>query len=124
MSFAGLLRHTVTIERPYSVPEGGEPELNEYGQPVTVPVTIGSVMGLVQPRTGTELRSISEAGTVISDHVVYLPVGTDIAESDRIIHGARSYEVQLVRNAAGHDHHLEVDVQLIRSAPLVMSVSS
>jgi len=129
VSFNALLRHTVTIERPYSVPDGGEPALDEYGQPIHVPVELGSVMGLVQPRSALsrstrELPSVSEAGTVISDHVVYLPIGTDIAESDRIVHGGRTYEVQLVRDAAGHGHHLEVDVRLVRSPALSLSVSS
>jgi head-tail adaptor len=122
MSYASLLRHTVTIERPFVTLDGlGDVQVDEYGQPERTYDTVATSPALVQARGGREAPLVSEAGVVVSDHIVFLPAGTDVRESDRLIHNGRIYEVKLVKDAAGQDHHLELDARLLVGEELTAS---
>lgn len=89
---------------------------DEAGQPVRSTSSI-DVAGLVQPRRVDELDDSRSAGSAISDHVVFLPLGTDVAHEDAIIWGDRRLEVVGVRSFEfGRLRHLEVDARLVTSA--------
>ena len=112
--FTGLLRHTLTVERPTNAGD------DDYGLPTRVYEPVATVRGLVQPVPGPrqyeEVREVSEAGAVVSDHVIFLPAGTDVTEADRLaLADGRRYEISSVRDAGGQDHHLELWAHLLRS---------
>lgn len=123
MSFAGLLRHKLIIERPYQVFDAGDPALDDYGQPVRQYETLAHVRGLVQPRSAREQAArevalVSQAGAAISDHTIFL-LPTDLTTADRIRYDpddGRSYEVMSIRDGGGQGHHLEVGARLITSS--------
>ena len=121
MSFAGLLRHALVIERPFvTLDGGGDPVLDDYGQPVREFEVLADVRGLVQPmsnRGAREVALISQAGAAISDHTIFLSP-TDLTTADRIRHepdDGRRYEVIGIDDAGGQGHHLEVAARLITS---------
>ena len=123
MSFAALLRQSLVIERLYpgivaatsAVP--AHPLLDEYGQQVYAWVTLATVPGLIQPRRATEVALQSQGGATMTDMVIYM-APTDVLAADRIRLAADTtgpyYEITGVRNAAGHDHHLELDARLVK----------
>lgn len=120
MSFAALLTHTVTIERPGSV----DPDVvDEYGHPVEASPTTSTAKAAIQPKRATEVAQTTQAGVAVSDHRIFL-LPTTLTTADAILHDASDcpmspdlpdarYEVVGVPNAAGLGHHLEVDAKLI-----------
>ena len=131
MSFGARLIHDLVIERPEHLLNGGDEELDEYGQPLREFVDLASVKGLPQPRDVREAALISQAGVALSDYVIFLSP-TDLNSGDRIRHVASACSVSGVadlpdavyelvgapRNAAGIGHHLEVDCRLVASPPV------
>jgi head-tail adaptor len=115
VAFDRLLRHTVTISR------AALGSLDEYGQPSRTYADVATVPALVQPKPsrsvggGAEESTTYFAGTQITDHTVFLRP-TDVTAADRIVHGDDTFEVLLVKDAGGQDHHLELDVRLIEPA--------
>ena len=111
MSIESRFLHTLTVQHGVSGTE------DAWGHAaVTFPdYAWVTVRGLVQERTGREINGPKLGGTVIADAVIFLPIGTEVAESDRIVHGAKTYEVLYVKDAAGVGHHLEVNARSIRS---------
>lgn len=86
------------------------------GQPIRSTSSL-AVAGLVQPRRVDEMDDSRSAGAAISDHVVFLPIGTDVAHEDAIIWGDRRLEVVGVRSFEyGRLAHLEVDARIVSSA--------
>jgi hypothetical protein len=71
----------------------------------------------VQERTGKEIQGQTLQGVVVSDSVIFLPVGTDVSSRDRIRNEANGfeYDVLFVRDSAGHGHHLELDARRIQA---------
>lgn len=118
--FDRMLTHSVTIVR-YS-----NGSLDDYGQPLRTPSNVATVAALVQPR-GTRLggRTIEEvttygAGPSITDHIIFMripaspPTAADEIYADSAgIHTGKNFEILMVREAGGQDHHLELDVRLI-----------
>ena len=91
---------------------------DDDGQPSAV-TTIAAVKGLVQPRRAVEVPDPRSAGSEVSDHVVFLPLDTDIIHADAIVWGDRRLQVTGVRSFEfGALAHLEVDARLVTSTPV------
>lgn len=120
MSFAGLLRHSCTIVRQEAVLAMGEPTYTELGQPITADSTVGTWPCLIQPRTARELALLSQAGAVIGDFRIFGPTA-DLLEGDRLeAADGRTFEVMAIENAAGQDHHLEVEARRVGSEDVAL----
>jgi len=50
---------------------------------------------------------------VVGTHMLFLEP-RDITEKDRVVIGSDTFEVLFVEDAAGHGHHLEVTLELIK----------
>lgn len=93
------------------------------GQP-TASVDTTDVKGLVQPRRVSEVDDSRSAGSEISDHVVFLPIGTDVIHADAIDWGDSRLQVTGVRRFEfGRLQHLEVDARLVTSTPVTVDAS-
>lgn len=88
MSFLSLLTQTATITRAGST------------------VATAAVQ-LVKP-SGTALRD--DIGVTRVQMTLIAPWGTNIAERDVVTVGAKSFEVNDVRDPGGRGHHLECDL--------------
>lgn len=80
---AAALPDTCQIARPLRLPDGAGGFSETYTVIATVPCRIAS-MG----QTQTAARSGSAASWTVG-----LPAGTDVRESDRIVYGARKFEI-------------------------------
>lgn len=120
MSFAARLTHTVSIIRQDKT--GAE---SDYGHPVTEDQVLSTVKAAIQPRNGREADLVSQGGPAVGDHVIFL-LPTDLTTADAILHDhlacpvtadmpSARFEIEVIRNAAGLGHHLEVDVTLVGS---------
>lgn len=116
MSFHSRLVHDLTLVK---VTYSGTDD--DYGQP---PATESSsaIKGLVQPKTGDEAPDSRSAGALVADHVVFLPLSTDIKGADHLIwHRPDRENLRLqVTNARafefGTTPHLEVDCRAVAGA--------
>jgi len=129
VSYAQRLIHTLSVVRQI---ETGD--LDDYGQPVTTPIST-SVSGLPQPKRIREVAAIHEAGATIGTWTIFLAIA-DVTAGDAITHldatcavpdsvdlGDHQWNVTGIRNAAGIGHHLEVDASLVEGA-VVEAVAS
>lgn len=101
-----------TIERKTVVSDGGG------GQTETWAPLAAGVACRISPLKGGEATSGTSDGASAGDraldettHVVTMANGQDITEADRIVIGARSYEVLLVRQRGEWELTRRVDVQ-------------
>jgi hypothetical protein len=137
MSFEALLTHRFVVERPVTETDSGETVTDEMGHLVRTFETHAYTNGLAQEKSARERILISEAGAVIGDYTIFLPI-MDIVASDRIAYvdpadwslagivGAgpeTRFEITGIRNAAGRNHHLQVDARVISASPEEMSGS-
>lgn len=102
------LPHSVTIERATAG------TADDRGVAAQTWATLATVAAWVQPKSSYELRQLSQAGPVVSDHNVYL-WPTDVAEGDRIVYAGATYQVDGIRDEAGIGHHLKVDCHLVEA---------
>lgn len=115
VAFDRMLRHTVTIRRATAG------SLDDYGQPSRTYADVATVPALVQPKTArfgggqTEEITTYSGGTQVTDHTIFMRP-TDVSAADQVVEGDRTFEVLLVRDEAGQDHHLALDVRLIEAA--------
>ena len=65
MSFESLLIHRLAVERATSG------ALDAYGQPARTYATLATFRGRIEPKSATEVRLLSQAGAVVSDHTLY-----------------------------------------------------
>jgi head-tail adaptor len=106
--------HDLVIER-VSYDEG---TLDEARQP-TAATSTTAVKGLVQPRAVREMPDPRSAGAEVGDHVIFLPIATDIRHADRVTWDDRRLNVVGVRRFDfGALRHLEVDAQLVTATPV------
>lgn len=118
--------HAIIVER-VTWDEG---TIDDDGQPTASTAAETDVSGLVQPkRTGgsatAEIDDYRSAGSEISDHVIFLPDGTDVRNDDVLRHGTRRYQITGIRRFEyGGLAHLEVDARLITPVPSVAAAGS
>lgn len=118
MSFDSQLIHSVSIRR------ATQGTLDDYGQPSLTWNTLATVPARIYPKPtrlgGGQVEEVTThgGGTSITDHTVAMRP-TTIASADRLlavsagIHTGKTFEVLMVRDAAGHGHHMELDVRLV-----------
>ena len=113
--FDRMLRHTVTIQR------ATLGTVDEYGQPTRTMGTVATVPALVQPKPSRSAGGTAEepttysGGTQVTDHTIFMRP-TDVRASDQVVEGDRTFDILLVKDAGGQDHHLELDARLIQPA--------
>jgi hypothetical protein len=110
--------HALVIERT----EYDDTDRDDAGQPTPQTPTTTDVRGLVQPRSlpnsAREVEDYRSAGSEIADHLIFLPIGTDIRHADAVLWQARRYTVTGIRRFEfGGLAHLEVDAQLVTVTP-------
>lgn len=88
---------------------------DDYGQPTDgTPVETTGIFGLVQPRAAREMDDHRSAGAEVADHVIFLPIGTDVDSTDAFEKDGERYEVLGVRRFDfGGLAHLEVDARRV-----------
>ncbi|KKL20077.1 hypothetical protein LCGC14_2459080 [marine sediment metagenome] len=107
MGFRQMLNATGTIRR-YS---SGSPDA--HGNPVKTWSDLATdVPCRLQPRRGRE--AVQPTQVVVGSHVLFLEIGTDITERDRVVVATLTYEVLFVGDAAGQGHHLEVELEMTK----------
>jgi hypothetical protein len=124
VAVGGVAGLTVTLTAPLTlghdsgdivreVDDAGTPTVDDYGQPVSSPVTVATVPGLVQPRRAREVALASQAGVVLGEHAGYLdPLATLGTDCWIEVSGVR-YDVLSIYDAGGVNHHLELGLQRV-----------
>lgn len=107
MSFDSLLNTTCSSTRPSSA---GQSASGHHRFTNAAVLTVEPCR--LDPKGGKEL--IQDGQQVIADFTLFLRQTADITEKDIVTVGSSTYEVKLVRNAAGQSHHQECDVKLVR----------
>lgn len=108
--------HQVTIER--RVFDDSPDARDSYGQPAMTTTGVAA-KALVQPRSAREMDDHRSAGAELADHVIFLPVDTDLDGASAIVWDSRRYEVTGIRPFRfGRLQHLEVDARLITAQPV------
>lgn len=108
MSFDDRLLHSLAIERATAG------AVDEYNQATQTWATLATVAGLVQPKNVRETAQLNQSGAVVSTHTIYLrPTDVDTADRITVAAGAMAgtYQIDGIRNAAGLNHHLELDAR-------------
>lgn len=85
MSIARLLNQSLTIQRRSST------STDEYGNEVHTTTTSTVTVGYVEQATAEEVTVDRE--TYVTDWRVFLPAGTAVDGSDRIVYGSKTLEV-------------------------------
>lgn len=98
-------KHIVTIKRKALTDDGGGSKTETWTK-------LKNIKGLIVQNGGNE-RRMNEKKTEISSHTLMCNK-TDIKAIDRIECGGSIYEVLSVDNPLGMNHHMEVDLQLIK----------
>lgn len=108
MSLAGLLCHEVTLLRPTtSTDRYGDTVKATTGRRVTSPARVVQ-QSRVEDHDGREARA--------TGWLIYLPAGTDIVATDRVIWDGATFEVIGAPNRAPDrrtEHHVECDLRLV-----------
>ncbi len=95
--------------------DAGPATSDEYGQPVTEPVTVATIAGLIQPRPlrDREVALTSQAGPAIGSHVGYIDPLAGLTTACWIEHAGTRYDIVAIPDAAGLGHHLELVLQAV-----------
>jgi head-tail adaptor len=129
VSFDSLLTHTVSLVR--RLDSGVD---DDYGQAITDETVVSAVRASIQPKSDREAALVSQAGTAVSDHVIYIrPL--DVSTADLVVHDRAAcgladdlpdgrYELIGTPAAAGLGHHLELDARLIVAPELELVPAS
>lgn len=114
---ADLLLHTLEVRATTETPPL-DPEGEDLGHGTLVTTTVATLRGLIQPRTARERLSVSGRDVNLGSFRIYVEAaGLGVVTPDVVIRktGTPSadlngdYRVNYVGNAAGWDHHLELD---------------
>jgi hypothetical protein len=95
------------------VDDAGTPTVDEYGQPVTSPITVATVAGLIQPRSAREIALTSQAGAVVGDHIAYMAPLAGLSTDCWIERDGNRFDILSMPDAAGLGHHLEVALKAV-----------
>lgn len=98
-----LLNQSVTVQRRAS-------GTDDYGQPSGAWTTNATTQGRIARNKTSETTGETQA--VVSTQTVFLPVGTDIKATDRLIIESVTYNVEGQPYDA-HGHHLEVQIKRV-----------
>jgi len=85
---------------------------NESGEIVKTSGVTYDISGRIRPMTGDEII-VAEKLNMISTHILYCPVGSEINDTSIIIDGANSYNVKFIKNPMSMNHHLEIWIKLL-----------
>jgi hypothetical protein len=104
MSYTSMLKHTAAVYRKSATRD-------DHGIAATSwTATYPSLRCLVQARQGDLTRAIGGLQVNVT-HQLFVPNNTDILEDDLVVHAGRCLRVVFVdHDAAGQNHHLEVDL--------------
>lgn len=110
MSFDRQLIHRVDVKR-----AAATGTFDEYGQPITAPVTVASaVPGLIQPRTVREFVLASQAGAQIGTHVAFMRPLAGLANDCWLELSGVRFDIVGIQDAAGRGHHVELALQAVQ----------
>ncbi len=108
MGFDDRLLHQLTIHR--NIATGA---VDDYGQPVTAPVTIATVAGLIQPRRAREVALASQEGVVLGELAGYIRPLPGLTTHDWIERDGIRYDILSIADAGGIGHHWELGLQAV-----------
>lgn len=107
MSFDALLRHTLVVKQ---MTPGDPMILDDYGQPVVTETTLATVPGRITPKSAREVALASQAGAAVSTHTGFLRPLAGLHTGCWIECGGIRYDLVGMPDAAGHGHHLELEL--------------
>ena len=124
VAVGGVVGLVVTVTAPFTmahdsgdqvreVDDAGTASLDDYGQPITSPVTVATVPGLIQPRSAREVALTSQGGVVIGSHVGYMALLAGLGTDCWIEHDGVRFDILSMPDAAGLGHHLELALQAV-----------
>lgn len=108
------------VRSSYGTPDA---EGADYGHGARTQAVVGTFAGLIQPRRARERDTSTDEGATIGDYRGYLEAAalgvvqtTDVLRKPAVSPGldlAGDYTVLFVGNAAGRDHHVELDLERV-----------
>lgn len=119
-AFTSQLKHTITIRRYSQAAPSADGE--DYGHGTRTVADLATIKALVQFRTGMEESTSHDAGTQVTDHVVFTTM-TDVSAADEVYavaaggYTGKTFKVEWVKDAGGQSHHLELGCQLVNPSP-------
>jgi hypothetical protein len=116
-----VLTHSLEVVRTsYSAPDA---EGDDYGQGTESSSVVATYRGLIQPRTARERATVSGEGASIGRYRGFLEAAAiglvgpdDVIRKGAVAPGASlagDYRILFIGNAAGQDHHLELDLERV-----------
>jgi len=85
---------------------------DDYGQPVKVWSTVETLALRIQPATGRKTEW-DRLGIVATHEAFCRKPTVSLTVKDRITCEGTTFDVQYVKNAAGHEHHLELALRRV-----------
>ena len=109
MSFKTLLNKTCIIRRlTAGAPDNlNQPTMTEADLATNVPCAL-------MPQKTSNREVFVDKQVVISTHVLFLEK-RDITEKDKVVVDTVTYDILTVREPAGRDHHLELDLMRVKA---------
>ena len=109
MAIAARLRQTLVIERATAG------ALDAWNHAPLTWADLATVKGRVEDRAGREIAGPQLGETVITDALVFLPIGTDVTARDRIrtVSGRRYELLGDALDAGARGRHLQADARRI-----------
>ena len=100
--------HSLVIERATAG------ALDDYGQPSQTWATSSTVRGLVQPKSSREKAQANQAGAVLSEFSIYVPLATDLHAADRVVYDGATYQIDgIEQRAYGGLAHQKADASRV-----------
>lgn len=81
--------------------------VNETGEVVQTGGTLYDITGRIRPMTGDEIIA-SDKLNIISSHVLYCSVGSQVTDDSVITYENSSYVVTYIKDPMNMKHHLEI----------------
>lgn len=111
-AFSSRLIHNLALVRT-PVTTGA---IDTYGQPVPAAPTTTTLLGFVAPGRSREAPEVNQAGALVADHVIFLPIGTDVIGADHLTYLGERYDVVGIRSYRfGIAPHHELDAKRVTS---------
>jgi hypothetical protein len=121
---AGIVGLTVALTTPLAIAhdsgdqvreldDAGAPVLDGMHQPTFAAATFATVDGRIEPLTAQEVAIQSQGGAVVSTHRGYIWPLTGLTTHDWIECAGVRYDITGMPDAAGHGHHLELQLRAV-----------